>query len=65
MGELPSLGDEGDDPTDELSVIEAPLDLEGIDEASESLSEFLEECDEIDDTFRNFWAMATSSALNV
>jgi hypothetical protein len=29
---LSVFGDEGDDPTEELSVKEAPLDLEGIDE---------------------------------
>jgi len=54
LGESPSEGDDGDDPTDELSVIEAPLDLEGIDEVSESFSEVWEECDEIEDTFLNF-----------
>lgn len=65
IGDPSNLGDGGDDPTDELSVIEAPLDRDGIDDKSESLSEFREEFDEIEDTFLNFWAVATSSALNV
>jgi len=43
LGESPSLGEDGAEPTDELSVIESPLDLEGTDDVSESLSEALEE----------------------
>jgi hypothetical protein len=59
------LGDDGEDPTEELSVIEAPLDRDGIEEPSESLSEVLEECDETDETFLSLCAVATSGALSV
>ena len=45
--------------------MEAPLDRDGVDDKSESLSEFLEELEDIEDTFLNFWAVATSSALKV
>jgi hypothetical protein len=59
------FGDDGDEPTEELSVIDAPLDREGIEEASESLSDIPDECDETDDTFLSLCAMATSGELRV
>lgn len=53
-GESPTLGDGGDEPIEELSVTDAPLDLEGIDEVSDSLSVFLDEFEDTEDTFLNF-----------
>jgi hypothetical protein len=60
----PGLGDEGDEPIDELSVTEVPLDR-GDDEVSESLSEFRDDADDTDDTFLIFCAVARSDALSV
>jgi hypothetical protein len=60
----PGRGDDGDEPTDELSVTEVPRDR-GEEDVSESLSEWPDDADDTEDTFRIFWAVATSSALMV
>lgn len=65
LGDLPNLGDDGDEPMDELSVMEAPLDRDGVEDVSESLSEIPDECDDIEDTFLSLCAVATSGALRV
>jgi hypothetical protein len=62
--ESPGRGDDGDEPTDELSVTDVPRDR-GDDDVSESLSELRDEDDETEETFRIFWAVATSFALMV
>jgi hypothetical protein len=61
----PGLGEDGDEPTDELSVTEVPRERGDIDEPSESLSEFRDEDDEIDETLRSFWATSTAGAVRV
>ena len=60
----PGLGDDGDEPTDELSVTDVPRDR-GDEDVSESLSELRDEAEETEETFRIFCAVATSSALMV
>jgi hypothetical protein len=57
--------DVGDEPTDEASVTEAPLERRPVDDVSESLSEARDEADDIDETLRILWAVATSTALIV
>jgi hypothetical protein len=59
------LGDGGDEPTEELSVMDVPRDRGEVEETSESLSELRDEAEEIDDTLRSFWAASMVGALMV
>jgi hypothetical protein len=57
------MGDEGDEPMDELSVTEVPLERGDVEDASEWWSEFRDESDDTEETFRNILAASTSGAL--
>jgi len=61
----PSLGrgEDGEDPTDELSVTDVPLDRGDVDDESESLSDDLDDADDIDETLRSFCATSIDCAL--
>jgi hypothetical protein len=68
LGESFGFGDEGFDPTEEWFVTDDPLDLVPVEDPSASLSEVLEDDDDIEETFRSdccFCAEAIDMAFSV